>query len=216
MSDSLYSRSDIKRISELNNSAPEILESFSKFNRIALAEGESSNKTKRLIAIAVAHKTGCPYCIDIHVKVAKKMGVTKEEIAESTMVAVALKAGSTAAHSVNALNAFDNVKEDNLYKSEHFNRFSENKELYPSGFDNFVKFDIEVMKPGVLGEKTKRLIAIASAHTTGCPYCIEVHVKAGKKVNIAKEEMAESIMVAAALKAGSAVAHGINALNAFD
>ncbi|WP_343035069.1 carboxymuconolactone decarboxylase family protein [Sporosarcina jiandibaonis] len=26
----------------------------------------------------------------------------------------------------------------------------------------------------------KELIAIAVAHTTGCPYCIEVHVKAGK------------------------------------
>jgi AhpD family alkylhydroperoxidase len=64
-------------------------------------------KEKELIAVAVAHTTGCPYCIDIHSKAAKKVGVTKEELAESILVATALKAGSALAHSVNALIAYD-------------------------------------------------------------------------------------------------------------
>ncbi|MGM0890544.1 carboxymuconolactone decarboxylase family protein [Peribacillus frigoritolerans] len=59
-------------------------------------------------------------------------------------------------------------------------------------------------------------MAVAVAHVTGCPYCIEVHVSQVKKKEATKEEMAETIMVATALKAGSAMAHGINALNAYD
>ncbi|WP_324255105.1 carboxymuconolactone decarboxylase family protein [Bacillus sp. LBG-1-113] len=64
--------------------------------------------------------------------------------------------------------------------------------------------------------KEKELIAIAVAHTTGCPYCIDIHTKAAKKVKATREEVAESIMVATALKAGSALSHGVNALVAYD
>jgi alkylhydroperoxidase/carboxymuconolactone decarboxylase family protein YurZ len=51
---------------------------------------------------------------------------------------------------------------------------------------------------------------------TGCPYCIEIHTGNAKKMDVTKEEIAESIFVATTLKAGSAYAHGINALNAYD
>lgn len=71
-------------------------------------------REKELIAVAVAHITGCPYCTDIHTKAAKKAGVTKEELAESILVATALKAGSALAHSVNALNAFDSYNSDTI------------------------------------------------------------------------------------------------------
>ena len=57
---------------------------------------------------------------------------------------------------------------------------------------------------------------MAAAHATGCPYCIDLHVQQAKKKEASKEEMAEAIMVATALKAGSALAHGVNALNAYD
>nr|WP_281201429.1 carboxymuconolactone decarboxylase family protein [Bacillus altitudinis] len=47
--------------------------------------GFLSVKEKELITIAVANTTGCPYCIDIHTKAAKKAKATKEEVAESIM-----------------------------------------------------------------------------------------------------------------------------------
>ena len=62
---------------------------------------------KELVAVAVAHVTGCPYCIDIHVNNAKKPGVSKEELAETIMVATDLRAESVMAHGVNALNTYD-------------------------------------------------------------------------------------------------------------
>ena len=54
------------------------------------------------------------------------------------------------------------------------------------------------------------------AHTTGCPYCIDIHTKSAKKAKVTKEEVAEAILVATLLKAGSAMSHGVNALNAYD
>jgi AhpD family alkylhydroperoxidase len=56
-------------------------------------------KVKELIAIGVAHTTQCPYCIEGHVRAAKKSGATDQEIAEAVFVAAALRAGGAFAHS---------------------------------------------------------------------------------------------------------------------
>jgi AhpD family alkylhydroperoxidase len=214
--DSLYQKSDINRLGEFSKLSGEAFRAFVNFDHKALAEGKLSSKIKELIAVAVAHVTGCPYCIEVHVNQVKKKETTKEEMAEAIMVATALKAGSALAHSVNALNAYDETGDDELYKASYFNRLKEFSSLHGEAFKSFVSFDLQAMKAGKLSVKEKELIAIAIAHVTGCPYCIEDHVKRAKKAQVTKEEMAEAIMVATALKAGSAMAHGINALNAYD
>lgn len=213
---SLFTKSNFKRIGEFNSISPEIFKSFVTFEKLALAEGKLSAKFKEIIAIAIAHTTGCPYCIEAHVKQAKKNGVSKEEMAESIMVATALKAGSAMAHGVNALNAYDGNSDDELYRASYIHRLGEFTQLSGDAFKAFGAFDQKALKAGVLSAKEKELIAIAVAHTTGCPYCIDIHTKAAKKAAATKEEVAESIMVATALKAGSALAHGVNALVAFD
>lgn len=131
------------------------------------------------------------------------------------MVATALKAGSAMAHGVNALNAYDGTDDDELYRASYINRLREFTQLSDS-FKSFASFDQQALKASILSTKEKELIAVAVAHTTGCPYCIDIHTKAAKKAGANKEELAESIMVATALKAGSALAHGVNALVAFD
>lgn len=214
--DSLYQKSDMNRLGEFSKLNNEAFRAFVQFDQKALAEGKLSSKLKELMAVAVAHVTGCPYCIEIHVSQVKKQEATKEEMAEAIMVATALKAGSAMAHGVNALNAYDETGDNELYKASYFNRLKEFSTLDGEAFKSFVSFDSQAMKPGKLTVKEKELIAIAIAHVTGCPYCIDVHVKGAKKAQVTKEEMAEAIMVATALKAGSALAHGINALNAYD
>lgn len=105
---------------------------------------------------------------------------------------------------------------ESLYQKNYFNRLGEFADLAPEAFKAFVKFDSLALKEGVLSTKLKELIAVAVAHTTGCPYCIELHVTQAKNNNASKKETAEAIMVATALKAGSALAHGVNALNTYD
>jgi AhpD family alkylhydroperoxidase len=214
--ESLYQKSDSKRLVEYKELAPETFKAFANFDKEALKGDQLSSKLKELIAVAVAHITGCPHCIEIHVKQAKALGMTKEEMAEVILVATALKAGSALAHGVNALNAYDSIEDEELYKRSYFNRLAEFAELNEGTFKAFVEFDKQALKAGLLTVKEKELIAVAAAHTTGCAYCIDVHTKAAKRANVTKEELAESIMVATALKAGSALIHGVNALNAYD
>ncbi|KKB34473.1 carboxymuconolactone decarboxylase family protein [Bacillus thermotolerans] len=213
---SLYQKSYFRRLPELAELAPDTFKAFAQFDKLALSDGLLTKKTKELIAVAVAHVTGCPYCIDLHVTNAKKLEVSKEEMAEAIMVATALKAGSAMAHGLNALQAFDGENNEDLYQKSNLSRFKEFTELSPDGFHGFNQFDQAAMKPGLISGKDKELIAIAVAHVTGCPYCIEIHTKNAKKLGVSREELAESILVATALKAGSAIAHSVNALNAYD
>ncbi|MEK5332937.1 carboxymuconolactone decarboxylase family protein [Lysinibacillus sp. FSL W8-0992] len=213
---SLYQKSSIRRLPELAKLTPETFKAFAEFDKLALSDGIIPKKTKELIAIAAAHVTGCPYCIDAHVTNAKRLEISKEEIAEAIMVATALKAGSAIAHSLNALQAYDGENNEDLYQKSNLARFKELNQLSPEAFRAFNKFDLEALKPGLLSRKDKELIAVAIAHITGCAYCIEIHVKNAKKLEVSREELAEAIFVATALKAGSALAHSVNALNAYD
>ncbi|HHU19837.1 MAG TPA: alkylhydroperoxidase [Bacilli bacterium] len=213
--DSLYRKEYFGRIGELKQYAPEAFDTFFKFNDQALAPGKLTVKLKELIAVAVAHITGCPYCIDLHVVNAKENDSTKEEVAEAIFVATSLKAGSALAHGVNGLNAYDETTDQELYKASYFDRLKEFNDLSEASFQAFLKFDGAAIQAGKLSAKEKELIAVASAHTTGCAYCIELHTKNAKKVGASLEEIAEAIFVAVALKAGSAIAHSVNALNAY-
>ncbi|MGN7942074.1 carboxymuconolactone decarboxylase family protein [Virgibacillus sp. 6R] len=214
--ESLYQKSYFRRIPEIGKLAPDAFKAFLAFDRQAMAEGMITKKTKELIAVAVAHVTGCPYCINDHVSRTRKLEASKEEIMEAVMVATALKAGSAMAHGLNALNAFDEMGGEELYQRSNLERFKEFRELSPEAFSAFNKFEQEAMKPGLISEKEKELIAVAIAHVTGCAYCIEIHTKCAKKLGVTLEELAEAIFVATALKAGSALAHSVNALNAYD
>lgn len=214
--DILYKQSYGKRLNELGKLSPETFKAFVKFDQLALSEGALSKKIKELIAVSVAHVTGCPYCIDIHVTNAKNLDVSKEEMMEAIMVATALKAGSSFILGPHALNAYDDIDDDVLYKQSNTKRLNELREINSSLTDAFSSFDKQVMEENILTEKEKELIAVAVAHVTGCPYCIDIHTKEAKKKGADLEEIAEVIFVATTLKAGSALAHSVNALNAYD
>ncbi|MGH3321750.1 MAG: carboxymuconolactone decarboxylase family protein [Streptosporangiaceae bacterium] len=87
--------------------APGIHDAFDNFSRAVFAEGALPEKTKQLIAVAVAHVTQCPYCIDGHTKLARRKGASPEEIMEAIWVAAEMRAGGAYAHSTLALHAMD-------------------------------------------------------------------------------------------------------------
>jgi AhpD family alkylhydroperoxidase len=83
--------------------APAQHEAFRNFSKAVFAEGALPEKTKQLIAVAVAHVTQCPYCINGHTRQAEKKGATPEEIMEAIWVAAEMRAGGAYAHSTLAL-----------------------------------------------------------------------------------------------------------------
>ncbi len=107
MAECFYPKDGRKYIPQLKELKPELFESFMALNEKTFAEGSLSTKTKELIAVAVAHTTRCPYCIEGHIQMAKKAGATGEEIAESIFVAVAMNAGAAFAHSIISLETLD-------------------------------------------------------------------------------------------------------------
>src|SRR5437667_5625261 len=91
------------------------------------------------------------------------------------------------------------------------------KKLAPDEFKGFVALDAIVGKEdGVIPRKYRELIALAVAFTTQCPYCIEVHAKGAKTAGASREEITESSMIAAALRAGGAATHGAMALKFYE
>ena len=73
-------------------------------------------------------------------------------------------------------------------------------------------FDKAALAAGAISVKYKELIALGVAVTTQCPYCIEIHAGNAREVGASEQEIAEAVLVAAALRAGGAVTHGTHAL----
>ena len=87
--------------------APGAEDAFRAFSKAVFAEGALDTRTKQLIAVAVAHVTQCPWCIDGHVKAARRDGASNEQIMEAIWVAAEMRAGAAYAHSVKALELMD-------------------------------------------------------------------------------------------------------------
>lgn len=87
------------------------------------------------------------------------------------------------------------------------------KQLAPGVHDAFQEFSRQVFADGALDEKTKQLIAVAAAHVTQCPYCIQAHTKAALRKGADEHELMEAIWVAAEMRAGGAYAHSTLALD---
>ena len=99
-----------------------------------------------------------------------------------------------------------------MYDMNNIKKLRKYAELAPSAWQGFVAFDKAAMADGAIPAKTKELIAIAVAMTTQCPYCIEIHCERAKSAGCSEAEIAETVLVAAALRAGAAVTHGTHCL----
>ena len=69
---------------------------------------------------------------------------------------------------------------------------------------------------GAIPAKYRELISIAVALTTQCSYCIDAHTANAAAAGATRADIAETVMIAAALRAGAAVGHGLSALRLFD
>jgi AhpD family alkylhydroperoxidase len=99
-----------------------------------------------------------------------------------------------------------------MYDMKNLSKFSRMSELAPEAFKAFVAFDEAVVKYGVIPLKYKELMAVAVGLTTQCPYCIEIHTKKARKAGATEQELVETTLIAAALRAGGAMTHGTHTL----
>ena len=103
MSETLYPKLTRQIAETRRRAAPAAEDAFRAFGQAVYAEGALSAKMKQIIAVAAAHVTQCPYCIDIHTRQALRQGATAEELMEAMWVAAEIRAGGAVAHSAIAL-----------------------------------------------------------------------------------------------------------------
>ena len=92
---------DMKRLGKLKNldaNAPDAMKAFWAFDKAVFADGALSGRDKQLIAVAVALTTQCPYCIEIHTKLARGAGADDAQLTEAALVAAAIRAGGAVTH----------------------------------------------------------------------------------------------------------------------
>jgi AhpD family alkylhydroperoxidase len=96
---SIYTPSTPETARRRRDLAPNQQAAFDAFSNAVFADGALPARTKQIIAVAVAHVTQCPYCINGHTKAALRAGATPEELMEAIWVAAEMRAGGAYAHS---------------------------------------------------------------------------------------------------------------------
>ncbi len=71
----------------------------------------------------------------------------------------------------------------------------------------------EVFKPGALTAREKSLIALAVAHAVQCPYCIDAYTSDSLEKGSTEAQMMEAVHVAAAIRGGASLVHGVQMMN---
>ncbi len=105
--DRMYAKMTREMAEKKADLAPAQIETWRKFSRSVFKEGVLDEKTKQLIAVAVAHVTQCPYCIKAHTPIAMRKGASKEEIMEAIWVAAEMRAGAAYSHANMAMEEMD-------------------------------------------------------------------------------------------------------------
>ncbi|CAM5271911.1 Alkylhydroperoxidase/carboxymuconolactone decarboxylase family protein OS=Afipia felis OX=1035 GN=BN961_00952 PE=4 SV=1 [Afipia felis] len=109
MSDTLYPKPTKALADKRRDLAPDQEAAFRAFSQTVFKDGALPRKVKQLIAVAVAHVTQCPYCIQGHTKSATRDGATPQEIMEAIWVAAEMRAGGAFAHSHLALATLEEI-----------------------------------------------------------------------------------------------------------
>lgn len=99
---------DLAAIPRLVALAPVEAKAFLAFNHAcARQDGVIPSRYRELISLAVALTTQCAYCLDVHTRAAANAGASREELAETAMIAAAVRAGGTLGHALMALRLFE-------------------------------------------------------------------------------------------------------------
>ena len=102
-----YRNQILARIGEIGKLSPDTIKGYMALGGAGTKTGHLDSKTRELIALAVAITLRCDGCVTVHTAAAKKLGATKEEIAEALGVGISVNAGAAIVYSTRTLDAFD-------------------------------------------------------------------------------------------------------------
>ncbi len=72
--------------------------------------------------------------------------------------------------------------------------------------------DLQIARPPNLPPKTAELVAVAAAASAGASHCLKVHIRAAKKEGASRDEIYETIQIAALIGKTNVLAAGFREL----
>lgn len=102
---------------------------------------------------------------------------------------------------------------ETYYDPADLANFSTMGEEVPEMWENFLGYYGPATSEGALSAREKSLIALGVAAALQCPYCIHAYTDSCLSKGIDEEEMTEVFHVAAALRAGATLVHGVQMKN---
>lgn len=102
---------------------------------------------------------------------------------------------------------------ETYYNPEDLKKFPDVSEFNENLAKKFFDYYGAVFAEGALTAREKSLIALAVAHTIQCPYCIDAYSHDALEKGCNEEQMMEAIHVAAAIRGGSSLVHGVQMMN---
>lgn len=102
---------------------------------------------------------------------------------------------------------------DTYYNPADLSKFGNITEWQPELGEKFFNYYNSVFQEGELTAREKALIALAVSHAVQCPYCIDAYTKSCIKKGYEEGQMMEAIHVAAAIKSGALLVHGVQMMN---
>lgn len=103
--------------------------------------------------------------------------------------------------------------DNNYYNAKDLKKFGKISEWNQELGTKFFDYYNSVFAEGKLTAREKSLIALAVAHTIQCPYCIDAYTGDALQRGIEKGEMMEALHVAAAIRGGASLVHGVQMMN---
>lgn len=99
------------------------------------------------------------------------------------------------------------------YNPEDLKKFANISEFQEPLAKKFFDYYGEVFAEGALTAREKSLIALAVAHAVQCPYCIDAYTTDTLEKGCTEEQMMEAVHVAAAIRGGASLVHGVQMMN---
>ncbi|WP_138733348.1 carboxymuconolactone decarboxylase family protein [Modestobacter excelsi] len=96
----------------LRRAIPDVYDGYRRMHTAAYAAGALDQKTKELIALAIAVSKECDGCIVSHARGAVRTGATESEVAEALGVAIAMNGGPGTVYGPRAFAAFQELAEE--------------------------------------------------------------------------------------------------------
>ncbi|WP_207491406.1 arsenosugar biosynthesis-associated peroxidase-like protein [Aridibaculum aurantiacum] len=102
---------------------------------------------------------------------------------------------------------------NHYYNATDLGKFGNITDFQKEAGEKFFAWYGEVFKDSALSAREKSLIALAVAHAVQCPYCIDAYSSDAYEKGYSEEQMMEAVHVAAAIRGGASLVHGVQMMN---